>query len=199
MRGIGEIGGADEVFGRVGVGGQPIAIVAAAVPFADQIRAMVAAPLDPRVIAGRCCSRMRRVAIGLVDGPGADDARIAPGGRASRAVFGRDIGEGAVARLGVVDINQPFGEERGHVGVRRGGADKDLGVAHPAQPFVALRAIGGHAEVVAALAPLDVGLKLIDPRVGAGELARCAACRCRSPRRSERIEVGFVGRPVTST
>ena len=76
-----------------------------------------------------------------------------------------------VGRLAVVDVDQPLGEEGGHVGVHRRRADEDLGVAHPAHALVALRAIGGNAEVVAALPPPDVRLKLVDAGIGAGEFA----------------------------
>jgi len=41
----------------------------------------------------------------------------------------------------------------GHVHVVRSGAEEHLGVAHPAQPLVALRTIGWHAEKIALLTP----------------------------------------------
>ena len=71
-------------------------------------------------------------------------------------------------------------------------------VSHPAHALVALRAVGGDAQIVAALAPLDVGLQLIDPRVRAGELPgrrRIAA----DHDACDRAERGFSGTPVNST
>ena len=62
-----------------------------------------------------------------------------------------------------------------HVEVVGGRADEELGVARPAQPLVALRAVGGHLQIVALLAPDDVVLKLVDQRAGALELARAVA------------------------
>ena len=99
---------------------------------------------------------------------------IAPGGHAvaTPVVLGRHIGKCAVGRLAVIHVDQPLGEECRHVGIVGGGADEHLGIAHPAQPLVALRAIGGHAEIIAPLAPLNVGLQLVDPRIGTGKLAR---------------------------
>ncbi len=58
--------------------------------------------------------------------------------------------------LRVGHVIEPLGEERGDVPVVAGGAGEDLGVAQPAEPLVALRAVGGHADEVAALAPVDV-------------------------------------------
>ncbi len=55
--------------------------------------------------------------------------------------------------------------------VEAGGADEHLGVAGPAQPLVALRAIGGHFQEIALLAPEDIVLQLVEHRVGA--LKRC--------------------------
>ena len=55
----------------------------------------------------------------------------------------RDVGEGPRGQLGVGHVIQPLGEERRDVAVVAGGAGEDLGVAQPAEPFVALRAVGG--------------------------------------------------------
>ena len=46
-----------------------------------------------------------------------------------------------------------FVKKRRHVEVEGGGAGEDLGVARPAQPLVALRAVGGDVEEVALLSP----------------------------------------------
>ena len=49
---------------------------------------------------------------------------------------------------------------------------EDLRVARPAQPLVALRAVGRHVEEVALLPPEDVVLELVDERLRGLELAR---------------------------
>ena len=68
--------------------------------------------------------------------------------------------------LAVVDVHQPLGEKCGDVGVVRGGGREDLGVAHPAHAFVALRAVGRNAKKIAALAPDDILKKPIEIGVG---------------------------------
>ena len=152
---------------------EPVAIVVAAVLVADEARAVLAAPLDPAGHGRQMTLEDPPVAVDLVDGPGADHAGVGPGGHAAAAHrVGIHVAEGPVGRLAVVDVDQPLGEEGGHVGVHRRRADEDLGVAHPAQPLVALRAIGGNAEVVSALPPADVRLKLVDAGIGTGEFAR---------------------------
>ena len=72
-------------------------------------------------------------------------------------------------RLGIVHVIHPVFIEGGDIAVVGRGAREDLGVAHPAQALIALRAVGRDAHEVAALAPDDVALKLVDHRVGAGE------------------------------
>ena len=107
-------------------------------------------------------------------------------------MLGLDVGEGAFGRLAVVDVDQPLGEEGGHVGVHRRRADEDLGVAHPAQTLVALRTIGGNADVVSALAPDDVRLELVDAGIGAGEFAGTGHIGAEHDARH-----GVAGTPVT--
>ena len=79
---------------------------------------------------------------------------------------GRDVGEGPGWVLGVGHVVQPLSEERGNVPVVAGGAGEDLGIAEPAEPLVALRAVGGDADEVAALAPVDVGEQAVQPWLG---------------------------------
>ena len=83
----------------------------------------------------------------------------------------RDHGELAVGALAVGQVDQPLGEERLHVAVERGRADVDLGVAGPAQPLVALGAVGGDVDEVGSLRPVDVAVQLVEHRVGAVEPA----------------------------
>ncbi len=65
VRGVGEVSGADQIFGGVGADGEPVAIVAAAVFVADEIGAVGAAPFDPSGHGGEmlfegCACRRRR-------------------------------------------------------------------------------------------------------------------------------------------
>ena len=117
-----------------------------------------------------------RVAIRTVDRPRHDNASVTPGRSAPPQVDefrtsqqGRHIGKGTFGGLGVLDVDHPFLEEGGDVHVERGGADEDLSVPHPTEALVALRAVGRHAQEVAALAPDDVLLELVDQRAGALE------------------------------
>ena len=67
------------------------------------------------------------------------------------------------------EVAQPVREEAGDVEVERGRAREHLRVARPAEPLVALRAVGRHADEVALLPPHDVVVELVEHRVGAGE------------------------------
>src|SRR5207248_10757295 len=64
-------------------------------------------------------------------------------------------------------IDQPLGEERRHVKIIRAGANEKLSIACPAQPLVALRAVGWHLQIISLLSPDDVVEKLIDQLVRA--------------------------------
>jgi hypothetical protein len=67
--------------------------------------------------------------------------------------------------LAIIHIHQPFGEKCRHVRIVSGGPDENLGISHPPQSLIPLRTVGWDAQIIAALAPLDIGLQLIDPRV----------------------------------
>ena len=115
-----------------------------------------------------------RVAIAKVDRPRADEHRVLPRRAAVHVAQEarhrrRDV---AVRALRIVDVVLPFGEERRDIHVERRCAHEHLRVAGPAQALVALRAVRGHFQEVAALAPLDVVLELVQERVRARELAR---------------------------
>ena len=114
----------------------------------------------------------RLVAVAEVHRPRADHGGVGPGGAAvvAHAVDVRGHGGHlALGALGVHDVAHPLAEETGDVAVPRGRAGEDLGVAHPAQALVALRAVGRDLEEIAALAPVDVALELVDEAVAAGE------------------------------
>ena len=115
-----------------------------------------------------------RVAIRLPDRPRADHARIAPGGAEVPPVLERKrriAREGAAGPLRLHQLPQPFAVERRHVRVVSRRAHIDLGIARPAEPLVALRAIGRQINEVGALRPDDVLEQPIDHRVGALEAA----------------------------
>jgi hypothetical protein len=114
------------------------------------------------------------VAVAQVHGPRADHGGIRPG----RAAVGADAldmrGDGGhlpLASLCIGDVALPLGKEAGNVAIPGGGPAEDLGVAHPAEALVALRAVGGDLEEIAPLAPVDVALELVDERVVAGKRA----------------------------
>ena len=119
-----------------------------------------------------------RVTVAEVDRPRANDCGVLPCRTAIRrkagcAARGGDPRRyGSILRLRIGDVGLPFREEPRDIHVERRRADEHLGVTHPSQPLVALRAIGWHFEEIPALPPLDVVLKLIDERIGALEVAR---------------------------
>src|SRR5262249_9798912 len=105
---------------------------------------------------------------------GNDYARVGP---ARDAVPGgadprRNVGEGAVSTLRIANVGAELVREGGEVGIERRRAPEDFGIAHPAQALVALRAIGGHAQKVSALAPKDIAPQLVHGFVGGLELNR---------------------------
>ena len=61
-------------------------------------------------------------------------------------------------------------EKAGQVGIEGSGPPEDFGVAHPAQTFVALRAIRGHTQKVSALPPENVAPQLVHHLVSGAEL-----------------------------
>src|SRR5258708_9803049 len=97
-----------------------------------------------------------------------DNACVGPGRGAVRFIdhAGRNVGVGAFFALGIHDIPGELAVERGHIHVETGRAGEYLGVAHPAQALIHLRAVRGDAVVVASLAPADVVLYLVDKRAG---------------------------------
>ena len=69
------------------------------------------------------------------------------------------------------EVDQPVPEEVLDVEEERRGRGEHCDVAGPAEPLVALRAVGGHVEEVAARAPDHVAVQLVEQFVGALELA----------------------------
>ena len=170
---VGEVGGGDDVLGRVGGDGEPVAVVVVQPLRAQQAGIGLADVLNPPGHRLVMLFDDAPVAVHAVDGPRHDDAGVSPGRRAvSRSDQTRGhVRERAAGGLGVAHVPHPLGEEGGDVHVVCGGPYEDLGVPQPAQPFVALGAVGRDAQEVAALSPPDVALELVDHGVGALELA----------------------------
>ena len=168
-----EIRGVDDVLGGIGADAQPVAEAMELLGRQQFGRAPVAAELDELDHRGILPLEQPAVAVDLVDRPGADDAGVGPGRAA--VVTGdldrRDHRELAVGALAVGQVDQPLGEERLDVAVQGGRADVDLGIAGPAQPLVALGAVGRDVDEVGPLRPVDIAVKLVEHRVGTGELA----------------------------
>jgi len=80
------------------------------------------------------------------------------------------VGDGAVAALRIAHVAHPLAEEPADVVVEGRRARERLGVTGPAEPLVALRAVGGDREEVAALTPDDVRLQLRQVLIRAGEI-----------------------------
>ena len=98
-----------------------------------------------------------------IDRPGHDDPRVGPaaGAESPEVGEGGDFGIGPVLALALPQVVEPLAEEGAGVGVVGGRTAKHLDVARPAQPLVALRAVGGNAQEVVALAPADVAIQLV--------------------------------------
>ena len=182
---MGEVGGVDDVLGRVGVDAQPVA-EAVELPGRQQLgRAPLAAELDELDHRGILPLQQPAVAVDLVDRPGADDAGVGPGRAAVVAghLHRRDHRELAVGALAVGQVDQPLGEERLDVADQGRRADVDLRIAGPAQSLVALGAVGRDVDEVGPLRPVDVAEELVEHRVGAGERAHDRrVARQRDPR-----------------
>ena len=126
---------------------------------------------EPIAVAVGVPQRLRHPDGGIApDGAGAGEWVLEPGpevGVLERV--GDDVGDvavGVVLGLGG-EVEQPFVQEVGDVELVGGGGGVDGDVAGPAEPFVALRAVGGYVEEVALLTPHRVGDQLVDAGVGA--------------------------------
>ena len=180
-------GGADAVLGVLEVvEGQPVGEVEAGLPEADAA-VLVVLPLDvahPFLHGDVLAAEQRGVAVVRVDRPGQHGGHVAPGAGAVALALGdpgHERGDG-VGHAAVVDglfeeqVVHELRVERGAVHVEAGGAGEDLRVARPAEALVALRAVRGHVEEVAFLAPervreeaVDEGVRGLD-RAGAFEV-----------------------------
>ncbi len=175
MRGGDHVGVGLGVGGGVGRSGriEPVAELEAARPQGVVTRQRGGA-VDPRAHARQLAREQPEIAAALVDDPRHERRGVAParGGRA-RVVehVGDDERHRAVGVLLGRQVGQPRAEESGRVEQERRRRGEDLDVAGPAEPLVALRAVGGHVEEVAAHAPHDVLVEPVEPLVGGAEPA----------------------------
>src|SRR5207245_1687493 len=114
------------------------------------------------------------VAIGLVNGPGTDDAGITPGGAKIPTMLewiGSVAGKDTAGALRFHKLSQPLGVERGDVGIESGSSHIDLSVTGPTEALISLRTIGRKIQKISALRPNNIFEKAIHKRVGALEIA----------------------------
>ena len=161
-----------------GVQAQPVAKVEMLLP------ALAGNVIHPLFHALELFVQNAPIAVGLVDRPGTDDRRVAPGGAAG--VSGQHIGNhfADLAALALVSgqIPQPFAEETLHIVEIGRGTHEDLGIARPTQTLIPLGAVGGHVQEVPALAPDDVGKELIEHRIAGFQPARTLHVRVNDDR-----------------
>ena len=113
-----------------------------------------------------------------IDLPGNDGNGVAPAGRAVKARIefrllprrvGHYMGHRAVFALVGHDVADIFGQEILGIGQVERRAGKHLRVAGPAQPLVALRAVGRHFDEIAALAPQRIEHQPVHQRTAGGK------------------------------
>ena len=152
---------------------EPVVVRVTQVTGAQVVRIVPLDEVHPAGHRGEVPPQDRGVAVHLVQRPRHDHARIPPGRRTSPGHVEprRNITERPRRVLGVGHVIEPLVEERRDVPVVAGGAGEHLGIAQPAEPLVALRAVGRHADEVAPLAPVDVAEQLVEPRFRALERA----------------------------
>ena len=127
--------------------------------------------VDPVAHAGVLRAQHAIVAEALAQHPRGDRRGIAPRGHGGRAAEARQRGGhderdvALVARLLEGEVAQPRREESVAVVEEARGRAEDLQVAGPPEALVALRAVGGDREEVAAHPPHDVLVQAIQLRV----------------------------------
>ena len=192
---------------------EPVAVLERLGGQHDAVTGAPAQMLDPAAHAVELPHQDLVRPVGLVHRQRDDGRGIRPA-RATH-VLGRDAAHEHVDRaddvghhrrdtafVGLVDLEvaQPRRPERLRVHQRRGSGAERLRVAGPAEPLVALRAVGGHRDEVVALRPEDVRVELVERFVRRAERAagRQVArdrdrARPRRPRRRRRRRIGSRG------
>ena len=170
---VGPVGRREEVARRLRADGEPVAVVVAAPRRPQQVRVVALEIGHVALHRVPVALDEAEIAVAAPGDPRHDHAGVGPRGRAVALEHQprRDVGVRAVGRLGVEDVVTPLGDERADVHVERRGGKEDLRVGEPAEPLVALRAVGRHGDEVAALAPVDVVPELVDQLVRALEPA----------------------------
>ena len=158
---IDEVGRADEQFVGPSAEADPVAVTATEAQSVGLIRLQEGDIAAHRVVQA---IEAAGVAGSLVQHPGNDHTRVAPGGVAGAGpTRGRwsDISIRAGRELGVYEIVEPLVDHVGDIGVEESRRRKDLQVGGPTQAFVALRAVGGDADEVGPQTGDDVPLQRI--------------------------------------
>ena len=166
------IGAATVAAALLAVKGQPVAVLKAALPQMVG-RFLTAHRFYPRFHAGVLPFQNIPFAVKLVERPRNGDGGVTPDGSAAAALsvhVRHDVRHTAVRGLSNGKVGQPLAEKAVDVLILRGGAAENSSVTGPAQPFIALRAVGRHIDKVGALAPHDVRPQAVDQRGGAGKL-----------------------------
>jgi len=180
-----EVRGGDEIgvgrgarVGRVvAVQSEPVAELPARLP--EEVRSgATALELDPGAHTRILPLEQATVAVRDVHRPRHDHRRVAPtrgAGRVGRVGVqdvGNHPGQAAADVLVGGNVTEPLREETRYIEVVCRGRGEHLRVARPAEPLVALRAVGRDVEEVAPLPPHDVVLELVQERVRGLERAR---------------------------
>lgn len=165
------VGGVDEGLGGVLVGGEPVGVVVAEGVATNVVGVVGEDEVSPVFHGGPGALDDAEVAVLEPGGVGDEDSGVAPAGCSGGGAedVGGDVGEGTGGGLGVGDVEHEFVGEGVDVEVVGSGAPEGSGVAHPAEAFVALGAVGGDGDEVAALAPGSELIHLVEGLAGAGE------------------------------
>ena len=155
LRVVGQVRGREHLARRVRADGQPVAVVVVAPRAPQQVRVVADEVREVALHRVPVALEDPHVAVALVDRPRHDDPGVGPRGRAVtlRAEPGSHVRVCTFRRLRIEDVVAPLGDEGGDVHVQRRAGQEDLRVGEPAEPLVALRAVGGDRQEVAALRP----------------------------------------------
>lgn len=163
-----EVCGCEYGFVGVGIDAEPVAISFGGT---DEIVTRIFAEIDPGDHGVVVFFEDSFVAIDLIDSPGAYHSGIGPGGGAAVTDddAGGDVREGTVGALSIFEVYEPLGEECGDVVVVCCGTDEDLGVACPAEAFIALGTVCGNLDEVGSLGGNNIFVELVGHFIGAFE------------------------------